>query len=297
MSVPDRLELPDFGPAEQARAVLNILDDFADERTSLRSAQRAVLNILDDANAEKQHLENTQRAVLNILDDLAIEKERLETTQQAVARSEQALRSSLKEKEVLLKEIHHRVKNNLQVISSLLNLQARYLEDGSARAIFTESQNRVLSIALVHEKLYQSSDLSHVNFAEYVSALLDNLFHTYDAEERGIRKVLSVSQVRLAIDLAIPCGLIINELVINCLKHGFPQGRAGEVSVVVEELSGGQMMLAVADDGVGMPARLDPRKTTSLGLDLVFTFADQIDAEVEVLREAGTTFRFCFNKG
>jgi two-component sensor histidine kinase len=289
-------ELLDFGPAEQARAVLNILDDFADERASLRDAQRAVLNILDDANAEKENLKSTQRAVLNILDDLALEKGRLETTQQAVARSEQALRASLKEKEVLLKEIHHRVKNNLQVISSLLNLQARYLKDAAAREIFTDSQNRVLSIALVHEKLYQSANLSHVNFSEYVSALLDNLFHTYDASERGIRKVLEAGQIDLAIDVAIPCGLIVNELAINSLKHAFPQRRGGQVRVVLKELGPDKLHLLVADDGVGMPPHIDPRNTPSLGLDLVFTFADQLDAEVEVSRDAGTAFRFEFLK-
>jgi two-component sensor histidine kinase len=290
------VEVADYGPAEQARAVLNILDDFADERASLQSAQRAVLNILDDANAEKENLENTQRAVLNILDDLAVEKGRLESTQQAVARSEQALRASLKEKEVLLKEIHHRVKNNLQVISSLLNLQARYLKDKAAREIFTDSQNRVLSIALVHEKLYQSANLSHVNFSDYVSALLDNLFHTYDASQRGIRRSLEVGQIDLPIDVAIPCGLIVNELAINSLKHAFPQQRNGQVRVVLEEPSPGKLRLVVADDGVGMPAHIDPRNTPSLGLDLVFTFADQLDAEVEVTRDGGTAFRFDFLK-
>jgi two-component sensor histidine kinase len=284
------------GAAEYARAVLNILDDFAQERALLEQTQRAVLNVLEDANSEKQHLEGTQRAVLNILDDLALEKQRLETTQAEVERSERALRTSLKEKEVLLKEIHHRVKNNLQVISSLLNLQARYLTDAAAREIFTESQNRVLSIALVHEKLYQSANLSHIDFGEYVLALLEGLLHTYDAHERGIHVAIQVSGVLLPIDLAIPCGLIVNELAINCLKHAFPAGRAGCIRVRLEEGDGGGLQLEVADDGVGMPPELDPRHTLSLGLDLVFTFAEQIEAVVEIRRDGGTAFRFDFKK-
>jgi two-component sensor histidine kinase len=289
--------LEDLGPAAQARAMLNILDDFSDDKKLLQETQRAVLNVLDDANEEKEHLQDTQRAVLNILDDLAHEKVRLEATQLEVARSEQALRASLKEKEILLKEIHHRVKNNLQVISSLLNLQAGYLEDASVRDVFTESQNRVLSIALVHEKLYRSTDLSHVDFGEYVSALIDNLFHTYDARDRAVQRSIEVNGVQLPIDLAIPCGLIVNELVINSLKHAFSDRGSGSIRVVLVESQPDSFVLTVADDGIGMPANIDPRRTASLGLDLVFTFAEQIEATVEVSRTGGTSFRLEFPKG
>jgi two-component sensor histidine kinase len=246
-----------FGPTEYSRAVVNILEDFADE---------------------KQRLKETERAVLNILDDLASEQKEVVHT--------------LREKEVLLKEIHHRVKNNLQVISSLLSLQARYLADPAARAIFNASQSRVQSIALVHEKLYQSANLSHIDFAEYVLDLIDNLFHTHGAAERGIVRQLDLGGTRLAIDLAIPCGLIINELITNSLKHAFPAGRGGVLEIVLRHVDSKRLELCVADDGVGMPADLDPRKTESLGLDLVFTFAEQIDARVDIIREGGT--RFCF---
>jgi two-component sensor histidine kinase len=304
-----------FGASEYARAVLNILEDFAAEKERLQDTQRAILNILEDSGleklrleeteravlniledfgSEKRRLEDTQKAVLNILDDLGVEKSRLEDSQREVVRSEQAVRGSLREKEVLLKEIHHRVKNNLQVISSLLNLQARYLTDPAAREIFNESQNRVQSIALVHEKLYQSANLSHIDFAEYVVSLVDNLFHTHDAAERGIRRELDLGGVRLAIDLAIPCGLIINELITNCLKHAFRGRPGGVVEIAMHRLDGGALELVVADDGNGMPADLDPRHTQSLGLDLVFTFAEQIEAEVAIAREGGTRFRFTF---
>jgi len=206
--------LEDYGLEKQRleeteRAVLNILEDFGSEKARLEDMQTAILNILEDFGSEKERLENMQTAILNILDDLATEKARLEETQKEVVRSEQTVRASLREKEVLLKEIHHRVKNNLQVISSLLNLQARYLNDPAAREIFNESQNRVLSIALVHEKLYQSADLSHIDFAEYVAVLVDNLLHTHDATKRGIVRELELGGTRLTIDVAIPLpGLI-----------------------------------------------------------------------------------------
>ena len=176
----------ELGPADFSRAVLNILEDSDAEKSRLHDAQKAVLNILEDFGGEKTRLEEMQSAVLNILDDLGSEKDRLQEAQEELVRSDRAIRGSLREKEVLLKEIHHRVKNNLQVISSLLNLQARYLSDEGAREIFNESQNRVQSIALVHEKLYQSADLSHINFQEYLDTLVGNLLHASNARQRGI---------------------------------------------------------------------------------------------------------------
>ena len=293
--------LDDFGVERQAqdtthKAMVNILDDFGAERKQLESTQKAILNIAEDGEAERERLRETQRAVLNILDDLGIEKALLEKSQGEVVRSEKAMRSSLREKEVLLKEIHHRVKNNLQVISSLLNLQARYLPDPAAREIFRASQHRVQSIALVHEKLYQSADLSHVDFNDYTVALLDNLFETFDAGPRGISKLVDIGAIRLSVDIAIPCGLIVNELVTNALKHAFPGGREGTVRVILREGADGALDLTVGDDGVGLPAGMDPTKTSSLGLDLVFTFADQLNADVEIGRQGGSFYRFRFRK-
>jgi len=293
--------LDDYGVERQTqdashKAMLNILDDFGAERRQLTSTQKAILNIAEDGEAERERLREAQRAVLNILDDLSTEKVLLEKTQGEVMRSEQAMRGSLREKEVLLKEVHHRVKNNLQVISSLLNLQARYLPDPAAREIFRASQHRVQSIALVHEKLYQSADLSHVDFGDYTVALLDNLFETFDAGPRGISKLVDIGAIRLSVDIAIPCGLIVNELVTNALKHAFPGGREGTVRVILRESADGALDLTVGDDGVGLPEGMDPRKTSSLGLDLVFTFADQLDAEVKIGNQGGSFYRFRFRK-
>jgi two-component sensor histidine kinase len=284
------------GQDASQKALLNILEDIGSEKQRLEDTQKAILNIADDGEAERTRLRESQRAVLNILDDLGAEKALLEATQSEVLRSELAVRASLREKEVLLKEIHHRVKNNLQVISSLLNLQARYLPDPAARAIFSQSQNRVQSIALVHERLYESADLSHVNFAKYVMVLLDNIFDTYDATSRGISKIIDIGDANLTVDVAIPCGLIVNEVVTNALKHAFPDGRRGTVRVTLTERPG-DMELTIEDDGIGIPADIDPRNTVSLGLDLVTTFADQLNAEVDIARVAGTSFRFRFRKG
>ena len=211
--------------------------------------------------------------------------------------AQRQMQTALKEKEVLLKEVHHRVKNNLQVISSLLNLQANHLGDPNTLALFGESQARVQSIALVHESLYQSKNLSHVDFDDYCRNLVGNLMHVQGAHARGIRSTVAAAGVSLGVDAAIPCGLIVNELVINALKYAFVGRAAGTVAVKLFAIEGGRLELSVADDGVGLPEALDPRKTTSLGLDLVFTFAQQLKASVEVLRQQGTTFIFRFKAG
>jgi PAS domain S-box-containing protein len=208
--------------------------------------------------------------------------------------AERQIRSSLREKEVLLKEVHHRVKNNLQVISSLLSLQAHHLADPSGRAMLAESQARVRSIALVHEKLYQAGDLSHVHFDEYVRELVGDLFHSLNADGRPIAPRIEVEDVTLAVTTAIPCGLIVNELVTNALKHGFPGGQGGSICIRLRSCGADRLELVVEDDGIGLPLDLDPRATSSLGLDLVYTFAEQLDAEVQVRRERGTGFSFVF---
>jgi len=210
--------------------------------------------------------------------------------------AERNIRASLQEKEVLIKEVHHRVKNNLQVISSLLNLQAQHIADPVDRGLFAESQNRVQSIALVHEKLYQSPDLSQVHFEEYVQTLVSNLFHALDAAERGVVAKVDARGIRLPVGLAIPCGLIINELVTNSLKHAFPDGRRGSVEVLLHPSDQQRLELVVRDDGVGLPPGLDPRQTPSLGLDLVYTFADQLEAAVDVIHSPGTAFSFVFSR-
>ena len=222
------------------------------------------------------------RFVLSSVDDIT-ERRRVEAQ----------LRASLREKEVLLKEVHHRVKNNLQVISSLLNLQALHLDDATVRAMFEQSRGRVQSIALVHEQLYRASDLTHVPFDDYLRSLSTSLGSAHGIAFEGVQLDLDLAPVRLAIDLAVPCGLMVTELITNALRHAFV-GREGGLVRVALATAGDTVQVTVADDGVGLPADFDPRASSTLGLDLVFTFAEQLDADVRVEREGGTSFHITF---
>jgi PAS domain S-box-containing protein len=218
-----------------------------------------------------------------------------DTTQRRQA--EEALKASLREKEVLLKEIHHRVKNNLQVTSSLLKLQSGYIQDRQAREMFSESQGRIRSMALVHEKLYQSRDLSRIDFLDYVQTLADLAFRTFGGASGRIARRIQGDEVFLGIDTAIPCGLIVNELLSNCLKHAFPDGRQGTVVVAVAREDDEYFTFSVRDDGVGLPPTVDPEKTESLGLQLVKTLTVQLRATLQVIRAHGTEFRVRLQEG
>jgi PAS domain S-box-containing protein len=210
--------------------------------------------------------------------------------------AEESLKASLHEKEILLKEIHHRVKNNMQVISSLLSLQSRHLEDPQAIAMFRESQHRIRSMALVHEKLYQSQDLSRIDFASYLENLLVYLFHAYPVNARGVRLRTEVESFTLDINTAIPCGLLISELVTNALKHAFPAGDSGEILVSIQPGDGGRYVLKVKDTGVGYPAGLDFSAAETFGMQLVSMLLQQLDGTIAMTAApgAGTEFRVEF---
>src|SRR5271157_371534 len=210
-------------------------------------------------------------------------------------RAEEQLRIALREKEVLLKEIHHRVKNNLAVISSLLNMQSKYIRDKRTLEIFRESQNRVKTMALIHTKLYQSSDLARIDFADYVRKLTAALIASYRLEPDGVTLVLDVRDVYFDVNMGIPCGLIINELLTNALKHAFPDGRKGEVSVSLKP-DNETITLVVADNGIGIPDTIDFRNTESLGFQLVTALVDQLGGTIELARNKGTTFIISFPK-
>jgi two-component sensor histidine kinase len=218
----------------------------------------------------------------------AVEEQRAELT-----RSNAELAAALNAKEILLRELHHRVKNNLQVIASLFSLQARYLPDARSREIFEESRNRVFSIALAHEKLYRSKDLGRIDFSEYARNLIGHL-HSMFGTSSAVSLVTEIHEVMLPVETAIPCGLVINELLTNAFKHAFPAGRRGAIRVVLREVDAARWMVAVEDDGIGLPAGIALGKTDSLGLDLVSILAAQIGAEVELRREGGTSFRMTF---
>lgn len=245
------------------------------------------------ASRAQRSLEEARRAAL------AEEKFRaelhslnLELEQRVTTRTEQ-LSAMLKERDVLLQEIHHRVKNNLQVISSLINMQVRRLSDGPNRDALSDCQTRVQAIALIHETLYQSRDYAQIPFSEYAKSLSNVVFHA-GAQPSSVTLELDIAEVSLAVDRAIPCGLILNELISNALKHAFPEGRPGTVRVELSSLAAGRLTLAIEDDGVGIPTDLDVSRSGRLGLQLVRTLAGQLDAELFVQRARGTRFELSF---
>jgi PAS domain S-box-containing protein len=211
-------------------------------------------------------------------------------------KTEQKIKDSLEEKEILIKEIHHRVKNNLQIVSSLLKLQAGYIKDEFALEMLLESQNRVKSMALVHQKLYQSKDLSKIDFNDYLHQLLYHLLHVFKMGPDKIKLNINAENIRIGIDTAIPCGLIINELVSNSFKHAFPGNLSGIIEVDLYNCDNGFYRLTVKDDGIGFPHEIDFRKTTSLGLQLVMTLTEQLDGKVELKNNQGTEFNITFAK-
>jgi len=210
---------------------------------------------------------------------------------------ENKLRTSLEEKEVLLKEVHHRVKNNLQIVSSMLSLQMDQINDTLALGLFKESQSRVRSIALFHEKLYQSKDLAHIDIAEYLKGLAHGLLATYGVSADDIVLSIEAENVPLDVDAAICCGLIVNELLSNSLKHAFRGGRKGMVGVLLCR-EGSDVLLEVEDDGVGFPNSVDFRSPTTLGLKLVCILTEQIRGTIELKPGTeGTRFIVRFPRG
>jgi two-component sensor histidine kinase len=194
------------------------------------------------------------------------------------------------------KELHHRLKNNLQVISSLLFLQSTYTSDPKTLAILNESQSRVKAIALIHEKLYRSPELTKIDFAEYIRDLVADLFRTYSVSQEATAVRMKIENISLEIDTAIPCGLIINELVSNVLKHAFPAGQRGQVVIDLSPVGNREFTLIVQDDGVGLPKDYDWRTSTSLGLKLVSDLTWQLDGKLEIEVNRGTTFRITFKE-
>jgi two-component sensor histidine kinase len=182
--------------------------------------------------------------------------------------AEEQLQASLHEKEVLLKEIHHRVKNNLQVIATLLYLQFDHLKDPEDVALFEDTQNRVKSMAFVHESLSRTGDLAHFNFADYIKSLTTYLFQSHVAEVSRISLDMELDEIAFDVDTAVPCGLILNELLTNALKYAFPDGRSGNIHITLRAAAE-LVTLSVRDTGIGFPEGVDFRNTGSLGLQLV----------------------------
>jgi two-component system, sensor histidine kinase PdtaS len=224
----------------------------------------------------------------------------------------------IKTQEVRIKEIHHRIKNNLQVISSLLSLEAERSTDKRMLEAFRESQNRIASMALIHEELYKGNEIDRLDFADYLRRLTADLFRSYRLGDEKISLKLDLEQVYLEMDKAIPLGIIVNELISNSLKYAFSAGKEGEIRITLftvenhenEHNNSGNsgieqdcvneenlpLILTVADNGRGFPEGVDFRNTDSLGLQIVNVLVEQIEGSVELKRDNGTEFRICFSK-
>jgi two-component sensor histidine kinase len=300
-------------------------EEFKETMRRLHASQAAALNMMEDSEESRKETERAREELKKINKDL-------ETTQNAslnimadLDRQRKELDKSLQEKEALIREVHHRVKNNMQVISSLLKLQSFHIEDPALKAIFKDSENRISSMAKVHERLYRTEDLAHIDFGDYINSLAIDIFHSFGAKASNIRLRVDVEDVALPIDTAIPCGLIINELITNAIKYAFPDDRKGELVIEMRRITisdlgsgnadlkspipdpkfGGQseirnpksqieIELIVRDNGVGIPEGLDWKTSKTLGLNLVTSLTKQIRGEIELNRENGTGWRIGF---
>jgi PAS domain S-box-containing protein len=246
--------------------------------------QNKLMGLVIIANSPREYTESDQENMKRLAGMFAIAVNRIW--------NEEQIRISLKEKELLLKEIHHRVKNNMQIISSLLGLQSSHVKDNRDAALFEVSQHRVRSMALVHEKLYQSESLSGIDFQDYITDLVEELHNSYYLGDR-VNISINAKNILVNIDDAIPCSLIIHELVSNAMKHAFPDGRSGSITIKFY-LDGEDSVLGISDDGIGLPAGFDYQNTESLGLQLVNALTQQLHGSLVVDTAKGTAFRIVF---
>ena len=260
-----------------------------------------ILKKLNDAGKlEEYEVEMLKKngSILNILTSASkngqtISGMTMDITDQRKAQTQ--IKKSLKVKDMLLKEIHHRVKNNLMVISSLLNLQSRYIKDEASKSIFKDSQNRARSMALIHELLYQSHDLKRINFGTYINKLTNELFRVYVTDPTKIKLNMDINDIMLDINTAIPLGLIVNELVSNSMKHAFPNNKQGKIDIKFN-LDNGNYSMIVSDNGIGFPQHYNIENSDSLGLKIVNSLTEQIDGKIKIEMSEGTKFIINFKE-
>lgn len=252
--------------------------------------------LTESFNMMLSHIQNSDRALQNTHNELKKRARELqrELTERMLA--ELQLKKSLREKNILLKEIHHRVKNNLQIISSLIYLQSRQVEDQQLQQLLQDSQNRVRSMALIHDKLFNSTDLSRINFREYIRGLVSHLFNSYHIVSSKIKLEIAVKIPTLSINTAIYCGMIINELVSNSLKHAFPENQYGLILIKIEPADAGKFVLVVKDNGIGLPDDFRLDNINSLGLQLVNNLTEQLNGETEFFNDNGAIFQLTFEQ-
>lgn len=268
----------------------------------LKGYAKVIKDITQQKIAEEQLIQkDEQLRVINEKLEQKVEERTLqltmlnETLQKEINERKEAeakIESSLKEKEILLKEIHHRVKNNLQIISSLLNIQADYINDEKLLEIFVESRNRVKSMALIHEKLYQSEDIAYINFSDYITELTWSLFKTYNYSTDKVKLQFKLEKIFFGIDQGITLGLLLNELISNAFKHAFPD-KSGTLKIKTSRRDDSYIFI-IQDDGIGLPAGFDRENINTLGLQLIITLVDQIKGNITFINDNGTKVRIEF---
>ncbi len=237
------------------------------------------------------------KKLLSLIDEFAgitLMKWELERKEKKRQEAEEYLKKSLEEKDILLREVHHRVKNNMQIISSILRMQSRNIEDPKLKDILQESQNRIHTMALIHENLYNNESLANIKFANYIKSLTGNIARTYSNQSTIIKFNYQMEDAYLSIDTAIPCGLIINELISNSFKYAFSGSSTGQISIYFKEISDKKYQLIVSDDGIGIPDHVDITKTKSLGMKILHKLVQQIDGILQNDFSNGTKFTITF---
>jgi len=284
-------EVVSTGKIKKYESYSSLIDSYF-----LNSAFSPAKNLYVTLTSDITEQKKAEKVLLNARDNLEIK----------VQERTQELLTAIQEKELLLREIHHRVKNNLQIISSLLNLQIPYIKDSESIEFFKESQNRVKSISMIHEKLYQSNNLQKIDFESYLSNIMVNLFQTYAVDQDKIKYEIKCDDIKLNIETSVPCGLIITELVTNSIKHAFPsteneksfcfRNNPGHKISVSMYLKNDYINLIIKDNGIGFPNDLDFNNTESLGLELVNLLVNQLDGIINLERKEGTEFIIKFKE-
>lgn len=238
------------------------------------------------------------KKLLSLIDEFAgitLMKWELERKEKKRREAEEYLKKSLEEKDVLLREVHHRVKNNMQIISSILSMQSRNIDDPRLKDVLQESQNRIHSMALIHENLYNHKSLANIMFSSYVKSLTGNIARTYANQQAKIKFDYQIDDAYLPMDIAIPCGLIINELISNSFKYAFVNQTKGIISIHFKNISDDNYVLIVSDNGVGIPPEVNIKKTKSLGMKILHKLVQQIEGELQYDFSEGTKFSIKFS--